>query len=666
MAALPAAPGVQAQLHLAQITATHADEHNFTAAEARQYQEAAAEQDPQRRIALLDAFVAKYPDSSFMPHVLNLYYSAYMALKDYRHAFEYADRFLMLGAPLGLEARLQALYTRCKVFQNVFDPNARDADSELTKNRYDALEAARMMASLTKSADTKISNADFEASKRDLTAQMFAIAADDDIKLHNTAMAEDELKHVLENNPSDGWAEYTLGLLDLKDSPPQTAEGFWLMARAVPTRPDAAETIRKNLRNELMAYQHTDCEATAESEVNELIRRASASPQRPADFNVPDQLTPQQEQQCAPQAEAAGPAPSLYATKNAPPPAAETKTAPPPAPAVHKPQPPAAEAKPAPPPAAETKTAPPPAPAVHNTPPPAVEANNTRPPAAEAKPAPPPAAEARNPPPPAAPHRGIQPDEPARPTASDLSAGRYYALVIGIDDYQYAPKLKTAVGDAEAVANVLSQQYGFVAKLLTNATREDIIHALADYRRTLDENSNLLIYYAGHGVYDKEADKTYWLPADGEITDNSNWIMADEITTDIKVIPARHVLIISDSCYSGGITRSVDVDFTPQERTRYLEKMMAGKSRTLMASGGLEPVSDEGGGGHSVFAAALLRGLTRDKDPVFSAENLFETFIRVSVAGQSDQTPQYNVIRNSGHDSGDFVFIRSNPTDSSR
>ncbi len=632
--ALATSPGLQAQLHLAQIlTGIHADQHDYSPAEARQYQQAAAEKDPQRRIALLDAFVAKYPESSFMPYVLNLYYPAYMALKNYRMAFEYADRLLVLGSPLGPDARLQALYIRCKTFQDVFDPHAPNAAAELSKNRYDALEAVRLIASLTKPAGSKISDADFAASKRDLTAQMLNLAADADVKLHDTVSAEDELKGVLQNNPSDGWAEYTLGLLYMKDNPPQAAEGVWLMARAIPARPDAEAAIRKNLRNLLMAYQHSNCEAAAESEMNDLIRQASSSPERPASFSIPDKLSPQQEQQCAVQAQAA--APALGETKNA-------------APAV------------------ETKTTPPARPAETRTTPPVAATMNTPPATAETKSSPPPAAEAKNTPPPAAPHRGLQPDEPPRPTSAMMSPGRYFALVIGINDYQHAPKLKTAVGDAQAVANVLRQQYGFETKVLTNATREEIIHALADYRRTLDENSNLLVYYAGHGVYDKDADKTYWLPADGETTDNSNWIMADEITTDIKVIPARHVLIISDSCYSGGITRSVDLAFTPQERARYLEKMMAGKSRTLMSSGGLEPVSDEGGGGHSVFAAALLRGLTRDEDPAFSAENLFEAFIRVSVAGQSDQTPQYNVIRNSGHDSGDFVFIRTNPSDSSR
>ena len=230
--------------------------------------------------------------------------------------------------------------------------------------------------------------------------------------------------------------------------------------------------------------------------------------------------------------------------------------------------------------------------------------------------------------------------------------------MIGINDYRDLPKLKTAVNDANSVANTLHNLYGFDTRILLDASRNDITKALNEYRRTLDENTNFLVYYAGHGFYDKDADKAYWLPADAEPGDTSNWIIADEITTDIKVIPARHILIISDSCYSGGITREISPAFTPQERGRYLQKMIAGRSRTLMSSGGLEPVSDAGSQGHSVFADALLRGLTTSDDQAFSAEILFQEFIRVSVAGKSEQTPQYGAIRNSGHDAGDFVFVR--------
>ena len=607
----------EAQFAPAIAPSVHAEQRAYSAAEYRQYEEAAAEKDAQRRIVLLDAFTAKYPDSPLMAQVLNLDYRAYMAIKNNRKAFEYADKMLMLGAPLGPESRLQALYVRCKTLQDVFDSNAPDATQQLTKNRYDALEAFSLVAKLPKPSDASVSDAEFLANKRNVASEMLDIAADADLKLQDVDSAEKEMKGALTNNPADGWADYSLGVLNLKKKPPQVSEGFWLLARAIPARPDAEATIRKYLRNLIMAYQHSNCEAAAEDEMNQLIRQAAPSPERPVDFTIPSKLSPEQERHCAPQAPVAA-APATTARAENVPPATTAPGA-------------GLKAEKAPPIAAGV--------AVVAAPAATVKAVNT--------------------PPAAAPRRGLAPEAPPQAPGAGQPMGRYYALVIGIDNYVYAPKLKTAVSDAQAVAAVLRQQYGFDTRMLTNATREQIIHALSEYRHTLDVNANLLIYYAGHGVYDKDAEKTYWLPADGETRDSSNWIIADEITTDIKVIPARHILIISDSCYSGGITRSVDLAFTPQERGRFLEKMMAGKSRTLMASGGLEPVSDEGSGGHSVFANALLRGLTAEDDTTFSAESLFEEFIRVSVAGQSEQTPQYTVIRNSGHDSGDFVFIRS-------
>jgi hypothetical protein len=266
---------------------------------------------------------------------------------------------------------------------------------------------------------------------------------------------------------------------------------------------------------------------------------------------------------------------------------------------------------------------------------------------------------AKRPPQAASDTRGVKlKDDPKAKAASEIT-GRYYALVIGINDYKHLPKLTTAVPDARALATLLQTQYGFETNVLLDPTRDQITRALNEYRRNLDENANLLIYYAGHGIYDKLADKAYWMPVDAENDDNSHWIMADDITTELKVIPARHVLIISDSCYSGGLNRGIAPVATRQERDRFLEKMIQGKSRTLMASGALEPVSDSGGGGHSVFTGALLQALTNTTDSVFPAEGVFDEYIQVSVAGRSDQTPQYSPVRNSGHDYGDFVFVRS-------
>ncbi len=204
---------------------------------------------------------------------------------------------------------------------------------------------------------------------------------------------------------------------------------------------------------------------------------------------------------------------------------------------------------------------------------------------------------------------------------------------------------------------VLRAQYGFQTKLLLNASRQQILSALTSYRRELDENSNLLIYYAGHRYNDRDADKAYWLPVDATLDDTSNWISAGDITTNIKTIPARHVLVVSDSCYSGTLTREAQSAFLGSVlRLNYMRRMMAGKSRNMMASGGDEPVADGGGGGkHSVFANALLRGLTQTDKGVFAASELFTDYVREAVAGGASQLPQYDVIRNSGHDNSDYA-----------
>lgn len=241
--------------------------------------------------------------------------------------------------------------------------------------------------------------------------------------------------------------------------------------------------------------------------------------------------------------------------------------------------------------------------------------------------------------------------------AVDPSAASYYALLIGNNEYRYVTRLRTAAGDADAVAQLLRDRFGFRTQVLHNATRNDIITALVKYRSSLPENSNLLIFYAGHGHKDREADEAYWLPVDSQTDNNENWISADDITRDVRAIRSMHVMIVSDSCYSGALTRDVDTSITLGDRNALIAKMFKSKSRTLMSSGSDEPVDDGGPNNHSVFANALLLSLGEMEEQQFTAEALFQK-VQVRVAGRSAQLPQYSLIRNSGHDFGDFVFSR--------
>ncbi len=255
-----------------------------------------------------------------------------------------------------------------------------------------------------------------------------------------------------------------------------------------------------------------------------------------------------------------------------------------------------------------------------------------------------------------------RPSPDAKPAASadnfeDIQFGDYYALVIGNNKYRKLTSLKTAVGDAKAVARVLTTRYGFNVRLLLNATRADMIGALTRLRAKLTVNDNLLIYYAGHGDLDKITRQGYWLPVDSDFDVPTNWVSNDDITVMIRGIGAKHIMVVADSCYSGTLVRSAQTKLrTAVARRAWLERISKKRTRTALVSGGLEPVLDSGGGDHSVFAKAFLDAL-RENRGVLEGQALFDA-IKRPVVVNSDQTPEYSDIRRAGHDGGDFLFVR--------
>ena len=192
--------------------------------------------------------------------------------------------------------------------------------------------------------------------------------------------------------------------------------------------------------------------------------------------------------------------------------------------------------------------------------------------------------------------------------AATLDFGTFHALVIGNNNYDHLDDLETGRADAEAVAALLSGLYGFEVEILIDATRADIISALARKRAQLTERDNLLIYYAGHGKLDVRSDEGYWLPTDAESDNPVNWISNTTVSAQLRAMSAKHVMVVADSCYTGRLTRSAETVLkTGAERTVWLKNTNARRSRTVLTSGELAPVAN--GGTHSVFAQAFLTAL---------------------------------------------------------
>jgi hypothetical protein len=239
--------------------------------------------------------------------------------------------------------------------------------------------------------------------------------------------------------------------------------------------------------------------------------------------------------------------------------------------------------------------------------------------------------------------------------------GAYRALIIGINDYQDAkiPKLKTAVNDAKAMSDLLGKRYGFKVKLILNqeATKEAIYQALRSLASSTQPDDSVLIYYAGHGDLDRTFNDGWWIPVDAKGGNPVTYLDNTQVQKAMSSMQARHVLLISDSCYSGTLFGDARA-MPPVIDDKYYLNLYNEKSRWGMTSGNKTPVADSGSGGHSVFAYQLLKELRQNEKPYISTQEIY-TRIAPIVSNNSEQTPLCRPIRNTGDQGGEFIFVAS-------
>jgi uncharacterized caspase-like protein len=220
--------------------------------------------------------------------------------------------------------------------------------------------------------------------------------------------------------------------------------------------------------------------------------------------------------------------------------------------------------------------------------------------------------------------------------------------------------LKNAVSDAKAIDQILRSKYKFdYLKELYNeqATRMNIIKELEWLVQNVKPTDNLLIYYSGHGEFNQTLNKGYWVPVDATAASTSYYISNSDIQTFLGGIKSKHTLLISDACFSGDIFRGNTVSIPFEESDKYYAKVNSVSSRKAITSGGIEPVLDGGKEGHSIFAYYLLKSLDSNVKKYYDGSQLFDN-IKIPVLNNSDQSPQFNAIKNAGDEGGQFIFLK--------
>lgn len=145
---------------------------------------------------------------------------------------------------------------------------------------------------------------------------------------------------------------------------------------------------------------------------------------------------------------------------------------------------------------------------------------------------------------------------PARPAVRPLGVGNY-ALIVGTGEYEATNqwrRLANPVADAAALDSILRTRYGFNTILLTN-TPPSTSSSWASRRSGSDSQSQVLVFVAGHGLYDEKSGSGALVHRDSKSTAEDEFL--DSYTTFpffasmTNALAARHVLVVLDVCFGG-------------------------------------------------------------------------------------------------------------------
>ncbi|HLF65697.1 MAG TPA: caspase family protein [Saprospiraceae bacterium] len=232
---------------------------------------------------------------------------------------------------------------------------------------------------------------------------------------------------------------------------------------------------------------------------------------------------------------------------------------------------------------------------------------------------------------------------------------RNWFLGIGINDYQEFPKLHNAIKDVEDIKQVLLSQYDFDPQYIIMlydeaASIEGIIGTLDTLAEKLSKDDTLLIYYSGHGHLSQK-ELGYWIPYDAKRGNTARYIANSRLRDAIATFDAQHVLLISDSCFSGSL-----LSRGASRSSRLIRELDTSPSRWALCSGrGDEEVDDGVPGDNSPFAKSILTVLKDPSEDEINISRLVDR-VREQVAANSYQIPEGHPMQGVNHAWGEYIF----------
>lgn len=233
-----------------------------------------------------------------------------------------------------------------------------------------------------------------------------------------------------------------------------------------------------------------------------------------------------------------------------------------------------------------------------------------------------------------------------------------YAIVIGIEQYrQQIPAADFAAHDAKIVGEYLTKVMGYpeenvVLRLNDKAAKTDMEKYLEEWLpNKVRPGDSVFVYYSGHGAPNLKSGEPYLVPYDGDpaFVESTTYPLK-RLYAALNKLPAKEVVVMLDSCFSGAGGRSVIAKgMRPMVLSIENPILASGKTMVLAASNGNQVSSTFDEQGHGLLTYYFLKGIQGDgdlnKDGAIDLAELYE-YVRPNVERvarnqfNNEQTPQ--------------------------
>ena len=228
------------------------------------------------------------------------------------------------------------------------------------------------------------------------------------------------------------------------------------------------------------------------------------------------------------------------------------------------------------------------------------------------------------------------------------------ALIVGVSKYENTP-IQAVFADADAImfGDYASEKLGIPERRIKtmvndNADIRELLLSVKNWlSRSVKQNqSDVYIFFAGHGLASDDGSKMYLLPYDGapELLDDTA-ILRDRLFSDVAAANPRSVTVFLDTCYSG-TTRGTDMLIASRPiAIRALEQPIPDNFTVMTAAAGDQTAKPLEEAKHGMFSYFLMKGMegeadTNNDNEITAGE--LHSYVQTNVIQQSSgsQTPE--------------------------